>query len=178
MMTHTELLHEAVNVHLKTAIQNFLSSKADDTYKDKLRSITVKVSINPRMKSAAGRAIKTRIGGSLEIELNPKLFNRCSFEERYETVSHEMAHIVDFAIRGRSNHDLHWKQLHMFLGGKAARCHRINMKGIGGRDWLVICKTTGKQWWVTARKMRKVHPDKYEMFHISSKDVAKYEKAV
>lgn len=39
-----------------------------------------------------------------------------------DTISHEIAHMVDFAIRGRSGHDSFWKVLHRKLGGSGSRC--------------------------------------------------------
>lgn len=38
------------------------------------------------------------------------------------TVSHEIAHMVDYAMRGRSGHDRIWKAIHRSLGGTGNRC--------------------------------------------------------
>ena len=39
------------------------------------------------------------------------------------TVSHEIAHMVDYAIRLRSGHDAHWKRIHRSLCGNGERCY-------------------------------------------------------
>ncbi|ALY07202.1 SprT-like family protein [Vibrio phage vB_VmeM-32] len=41
------------------------------------------------------------------------------------TVSHEIAHYIDFNIRGKSGHDSFWKKLHRFLGGDGSRTHSM-----------------------------------------------------
>jgi predicted SprT family Zn-dependent metalloprotease len=45
-----------------------------------------------------------------------------SVEVLRNTVSHEIAHMVDFAMRFRSGHDHIWKAIHRSLGGDGARC--------------------------------------------------------
>jgi predicted SprT family Zn-dependent metalloprotease len=60
-------------------------------------------------------------GGDWEIRLNVYIAAQCPDEFR-NTVSHEIAHMVDFAMRGRSAHDRIWKVIHRSLGGNGARC--------------------------------------------------------
>jgi hypothetical protein len=35
----------------------------------------------------------------------------------YEIVSHELAHCIDFIVRGESNHDAPWREIHQLMGG-------------------------------------------------------------
>lgn len=37
----------------------------------------------------------------------------------HEAIPHEVAHMVDYLLRGDSCHDDHWKQICLRLGGKA-----------------------------------------------------------
>ena len=46
------------------------------------------------------------------------------------TVSHEIAHMVDYALRGRSGHDAQWKAIHRSLGGSAERCYNPQEAGV------------------------------------------------
>lgn len=38
-----------------------------------------------------------------------------------EVVSHELAHLLEFSLRGSSDHGKMWKQLHMWMGGTGSR---------------------------------------------------------
>ena len=60
--------------------------------------------------------------GHIIIELNPKSLILDSPEEVYDTVSHELAHALDFAIRGyyksnKTDHDEFWTFIHRRMGG-------------------------------------------------------------
>ncbi len=46
------------------------------------------------------------------------------------TVSHEIAHMVDYALRGRSGHDAQWKAIHRSLGGTGERCYNAAAGGV------------------------------------------------
>jgi predicted SprT family Zn-dependent metalloprotease len=48
------------------------------------------------------------------------------------TVSHELAHIIDFMIRGKSNHDRYWVAIHRRLGGNGKACHNYECRFRGG----------------------------------------------
>ena len=46
------------------------------------------------------------------------------------TVSHEIAHMVDYALRGRSGHDAQWKALHRSLGGNGHTTYSAEQCGV------------------------------------------------
>ena len=48
------------------------------------------------------------------------------------TISHEVAHLVDYATRGYSDHSPTWKNIHRRLGGTAERCHTMTTVKRGG----------------------------------------------
>jgi hypothetical protein len=115
-----------------------------DEWKEILKNLQVFIVINPKLKTTAAtagfirtptarRAFKipkeyptTRIDGRygyLIIEINPKYIILDSAAEVYDTVSHEVAHCLDYAIRGfygrsdASYHDDFWRKLHLRMGG-------------------------------------------------------------
>jgi predicted SprT family Zn-dependent metalloprotease len=58
----------------------------------------------------------------LIIEINKELSQTQSEKEVFDTVSHELAHCVDFVIRGYKSrkkryHDSYWRTLHKAMGG-------------------------------------------------------------
>jgi hypothetical protein len=69
--------------------------------------------------------------GFLVIEMNPRLIILNSANEVFDTLSHELAHCLDFVIRGyygkneRTFHDEFWSFLHKRMGGNG---HRYLMK--------------------------------------------------
>jgi predicted SprT family Zn-dependent metalloprotease len=63
----------------------------------------------------------------LIIELNKKLLTKKSKKFLFDTVSHELAHCVDFILRGyvkntkrKQFHDYYWKAIHISMGGDGA----------------------------------------------------------
>lgn len=56
--------------------------------------------------------IKTTI-----IKINPILFKTKYIKHLSVTVTHELAHVIDFNFRGNSWHDATWKSIHKLLGG-------------------------------------------------------------
>lgn len=47
-------------------------------------------------------------------------------DEFMNTVTHEIAHMVDYTLRGKSGHDRQWKEIHRSLGGSGTRCSTYN----------------------------------------------------
>jgi predicted SprT family Zn-dependent metalloprotease len=114
----------------------------------------LKVVINPRLRVAAGRArarldIVTRRPSYVEIELNPSLFNRINDAEQYNTVSHEVAHVVDYFIRGDSGHDYFWQNLHHLAGGTGEQFHKYDVTGLRNNVKRIILLDT-----ITSRELK------------------------
>ncbi len=74
-------------------------------------------------------------------------------EEFANTVSHEIAHMVDYAMRGRSGHDRIWKAIHRSLGGNGSRCSQYSAKIIPGRNTnqYRYVNANGAECWVGPR---------------------------
>lgn len=48
------------------------------------------------------------------------------------TISHELAHVIDFMNRGKSNHDRYWASIHRRMGGNGKACHTYECSYRGG----------------------------------------------
>lgn len=71
----------------------------------------VKVELNNRLRSTGGRASLR----SLKIELNPRLLGK-NLEHVRMVFIHELSHLIDYHVRGRSNHDYHFHSIMESLG--------------------------------------------------------------
>ena len=139
-----EVTHKVIERMIERSKRNFLRSSSFSYEMKKLVSeLHVFVIFNERLKTAAGQAntltrreaekmpaLDKRIKKFyidysrkfLIIEINKKFAQRRSTHELFDTVSHELAHCVDFVIRGhisRKNrwHDKFWREIHQAMGG-------------------------------------------------------------
>lgn len=53
--------------------------------------------------------------------LNQNVMQEESEFNAFDTVSHELAHLLDFYMRGTTSHDITWKNLHLAMGGTGHR---------------------------------------------------------
>ncbi len=60
-----------------------------------------------------------------KMSFSKPILENASEEELYNTVTHELAHIIDYSKRNDSNHDTKWQLISLALGGKANRCHKM-----------------------------------------------------
>jgi predicted SprT family Zn-dependent metalloprotease len=119
------------------AFENLMDSGASDAILEAANRAyeETEVSMSARMTRAAGNAkwIANRLLGTvsdLRIALSTKIFARISEEEKFQTVSHEFAHIVDACLRGTSDHGTTWRRIHRAMGGNGERCHTFDTKGL------------------------------------------------
>lgn len=86
------------------------------------------------------------------------------------TVSHEIAHMVDYARRGRSGHDRIWKAIHRALGGTGARCSQYGseIKRVAGRvtNWYLYRNASGAEILVGPKHHAALRSGKYT--HLSN----------
>jgi len=121
-----EMVKRALEAYCNSNFNNVAGVKVDTNF-------PVKVFISNRMFSCAGEAKCARVQGRWlygMIKLNARLLGRVDDKEQYEVVSHELAHCVDYYLRGDSDHGKFWKQIHRAMGGKGARCHEFDTKGL------------------------------------------------
>lgn len=74
-----------------------------------------------------GQAVMYRYGKANKIRINPQLLEKGTEQQVFNTLSHEFAHIVDFGIRGKSDHSAVWKRIHKSFGGTGDRCTTFSL---------------------------------------------------
>jgi hypothetical protein len=128
----------------KRTFARYPSRTVSNDWKLLLKQLQVFIVINPKLKVTAGTACFVRVrearnlfaipktfppvmvdgvAGYMIVEINPKIVVLDSPQEVYDTVSHELAHCLDYKIRGwygreaSSFHDEFWSFLHKRMGG-------------------------------------------------------------
>ena len=132
----------------KRTFIRYPSRSVSPDWKHALAGLQVFIVINLKLKTTAGCATFMRqraarkvfqipkelkptlvddVLGYFIMEINPKLVVAGTPKEVYDTVSHELAHCLDFKIRGffgkddNSFHDHFWSFLHKRMGGNGER---------------------------------------------------------
>lgn len=93
-------------------------------YMDAFCSIPIYITTNHRLSNTLGLASYQEINNKiclLDIQFINHI-NRFNNKLLYEVVSHELAHCVDYIIRGKSAHDAEFKRLHRFMKGTGNTC--------------------------------------------------------
>lgn len=96
----------------------------------------------------------SKIIPKLTIRINAEMasLSRDNFEEIvYDTVTHELAHAIDFLINDKSGHEEFWQKLHIYLGGSGNRYHKMEHKSAfkefkyyfddvpeGGKEFVIL----------------------------------------
>ena len=133
MMTY----HRRVHAMIDAAIAD---PSMDTEMRQALRVVknNVTIKMSKRMTKAAGQASVRilalsgkAIPETLTLKLSTPIMERASKEEQDDTISHEVAHLVDYVMRGKSDHSYIWRKVHMALGGSGKTYHNINVKGLG-----------------------------------------------
>lgn len=95
-----------------------------DLFNDKTgRKISYPCVRHDGVGTSAGTASKTYVRFNVDMAIMKG--NWVKFQN---TVSHEIAHYIDFNIRGTSKHDAKWRNIHIFLGGNGLRTHSMISK--------------------------------------------------
>ncbi len=74
----------------------------------------IKLYFNGRLKKVLGRAHLNVLNMSVEMSLSH--MEKDTYEQVRDTVLHEIAHLVDFIRRGKSNHDSVWRAVAVEVG--------------------------------------------------------------
>jgi predicted SprT family Zn-dependent metalloprotease len=161
-MSLEPLTLDEVLIHCHTAIETFLNSNASPEWKEKLENLEYDVAINHKLGHIFGRAmrpgIKRKAYGFLKhylLEFNYQLLSACTPDERFQTVSHELAHILDYDIRKKFCHDHQWKRLHSDMGGDGKRCGKIATVPTGRDKYKITDRTTNKIWYMGTRRFNR-----------------------
>jgi len=133
-----------------------------------------KVEMNSRFRAKAGCAKYTRIHSNktvinMEMMFSEPIFARISDEEKQDTISHEMAHLIEVLVYFDSGHTSRWQRIHYALGGSGKRC----MEGVdttGLRNQVkrvkIIDSMNSKEYQVTPNKYKKLvacYPYRFKM---------------
>jgi predicted SprT family Zn-dependent metalloprotease len=62
-----------------------------------------------------------------------------------DTVPHEVAHVIDYMIRGDSNHDGHWQYIARSLGCTGNRTHNYEVKAARKTQKFIYVATCGSK---------------------------------
>jgi predicted SprT family Zn-dependent metalloprotease len=113
-------------MNLKSA-QKFLNDQFEKDFTIKCQKINLKEKgwSFSGFDSAVRRAGVCR-GGRKVIGLSKLMSQVRSDDEVKNTILHEVAHALDFAIRGRSAHDAVWKSIAKEIGCDGKRCYETN----------------------------------------------------
>lgn len=103
-----------------------------------------------RMTRSIGMAGGKR--GEFHIKLSTKLFARATHEEQYETVIHEVCHILNYFINGRANgHDACWVDIMDKCGIKPEVYHCVDTSGLT-RKFIYACPNDCHDFKLSTRK--------------------------
>jgi len=81
-------------------------------------------------------------GAKKKIEISERICKDMKEEEVRDTLLHELAHAIDFAIRGTSNHDVEWKKVAVVLGANPMAKSKI-VRGVEYKYVYVVEKFNG-----------------------------------
>ena len=84
-----------------------------------------------------------------------------SIETWNNTILHEIAHAIDFEIRGTSKHDWQWRSIALAIGCNGERCSHVEHKAKVNSKYTIKCNNCGTE--RVGHKRRK----KVELGHIS-----------
>jgi predicted SprT family Zn-dependent metalloprotease len=84
---------------------------------------------NHRLRTTAGRANY----GHRRIELSSAIWEHFTEQQRYQTLVHEVCHIVNRHLNGRNAnpHGWRWKMLMVKMGLSPDRCHDLDCQKVG-----------------------------------------------
>lgn len=90
-----------------------------------LDEIKFQVVSNNRLRTKAGRCLFVEKTKDIFIEFNLKLLSDKSYSDKYETVSHEISHAIEFFVFGMSDHSNRWRGIHKSIGGSGLSGHNF-----------------------------------------------------
>jgi predicted SprT family Zn-dependent metalloprotease len=125
------------------AMVNVIVAKLPKGHTYSLDRITVEM--NDRMRTMGGYSAYRHNTRCATVSLNRQLFERLNDAERYDIISHELAHAI-LQTNGHEyeHHGPRWVNLHRSLGGDGERTHDYKVKRNVVRRVIVMHKASGK----------------------------------
>jgi hypothetical protein len=111
--------------------------------------------MNSRVRRVLGRAKMNAIFNRYKIELNSAYSETVDEENLYNTIVHELAHIIAFRVYRDKGHGYYWRSVFLILDGDGKRCA---MPGEGGytavrnRIKRIILEKGGKEYKITPNR--------------------------
>jgi hypothetical protein len=90
-----------------------------DEHLKKIKNTPIYMNTSEKLIATYGIATRSDLTAKI-FELSITLTHKIGDYKRpliYEIVSHELAHCIDFIIRGESFHDEEWRKIHRLMGG-------------------------------------------------------------
>jgi predicted SprT family Zn-dependent metalloprotease len=92
----------------------------------------ISVDFNTAFRSCAGKAYWRPVAGNHKIRLSAKIWPYMTEQQRYETVVHEVCHIIaNINFARNCKHDWRWRLTMRNAGVKPERCHNIPIYELG-----------------------------------------------
>jgi predicted SprT family Zn-dependent metalloprotease len=116
---------------------------------------TIKWEINSRMRRVLGRALMNRDKQTFKIELSREYITKGNEEAIYNTITHEIAHIIAFKVYNEKGHGMWWKMVHEKLGGDSKRLAKQEETGYTvkrNRVKRVVLEKNGKEYYVKVNR--------------------------
>jgi hypothetical protein len=134
----------------------------------------VYIEINKRCRVSAGiaKAKTNPYAGTLYdlgIVFSESIMNERTYEEQFDIVSHEFAHLVDYVVRGTSDHGDFWQNIHKLMGGSGNAFHKFAVKR-NVRRYVELVAPNGATYMVSVAKARRYARNGYTISKIIEYD--------
>lgn len=123
----------------------------------------IKWSVNSRMKRTLGRARMNQLLAYYAIEISENYFNTATEDGIYNTVVHEIAHIIAYRAYKDPGHGHMWRTVFTILGGNGERCAKPGENGYQAarnRVKRIILEKNGKEFKITPNRYNR-YPEAY-----------------
>lgn len=143
---------------LDIMVSKFISNNEVVEKLDQLRYRS-KIIFNPRLKTTAGRARCEYLKNEFTMELNKKVLSENPDGFR-ATVIHELCHLIDGIIHGKtSGHGARWQNLMYIAGENPERTHTLNCEVRRQKRYKAFCGCDeGHE--LTIQRIRKIQDGK------------------
>lgn len=146
---------ETIHRHIETAKAKYLAKHPEHTAAFAEALLDTRVGINTRCRTKAGFLAWSQVlrtACQFRLEISEYVHRNTSEEELYDTISHELAHLIQVKLAGSSDgHGPQWQSIHLAMGGNAKRCHVMKTTKRNARKRVKL-ERDGKVFFVTPRK--------------------------
>lgn len=155
-MTYLQAAHEQCEQALNRLLELF-GSQVPVEPRLALAVKTVRSNYRIQFNRRFTRRMGDAAPAKFRLRFSAPLWPRATDEERHNTVTHELAHLVAEQLRPGTGHGLLWRRIHRAMGGDGERCHAIDRTGLARhmpRPHVYACACMTHR--VTERKHRSI----------------------